>query len=103
MLEGDGWRLWGTARGNLKIGDVATGVIRLERTRIANGEGDNRVRTELITDMFLGDRRENLFQLGALRLRCYGKTTNGTTCWLELPQEHLWIFARPQELRSDHV
>ena len=103
MLEGDGWRLWGTARGNLKTGDVATGVIRLERTRIANGEGDNRVRTELITDMFLGDRRENLFQLGALRLRCYGKATNGTTCWLELPQEHLWIFARPQELRSDHV
>src|SRR5437899_6477188 len=30
MLEGDGWRLWGTARGNLKTGDAATGIIRLE-------------------------------------------------------------------------
>ena len=34
--------------------------------------GENRLRTELVTGMFLGDRREHLFKLGALRLRCYG-------------------------------
>jgi iron(III) transport system ATP-binding protein len=92
MLEGDGWRLWGVARGELKTGDAATGVIRLERTRIAQGAGENRVRTELITDMFLGDRRENLFKLGALRLRCYGEASAGGACWLELPRDDLWIF-----------
>jgi len=92
MLEGNGWRLWGVARGELKTGDAATGVIRLERTRIAQGAGENRVATELITDMFLGDRRENLFKLGALRLRCYGEASADGACWLELPREDLWIF-----------
>ena len=49
-----------------------------------------------VTDMFLGDRRENLFKLGALRLRCYGKTSGGGTAWLELPPDDLWIFPAPR-------
>src|SRR5260370_5171702 len=69
LIEGEGWQLWGVARDELNPGDAATGVIRLELTHIADSAGDNRVRTELVTDMFLGDRRENLFKLGALRLR----------------------------------
>jgi len=96
LLEGEGWRLWGVTRGELKVGDAATGVIRLERTQIASGAGEARVQTELVTDMFLGDRRENLFKLGALRLRCYGKTTAGGASWLELPPDDLWIFPAPR-------
>ena len=93
LLEGEGWRLWGAARGGVSAGAGATGVIRLERTRIAAGPGENRLRTALVTGMFLGDRRENLFELGALRLRCYGDATNaGGACYLELPAEDLWIF-----------
>jgi iron(III) transport system ATP-binding protein len=92
MIEGEGWRLWGMARGNLKQGDAATGIIRLERTQIANGAAENRIRTELVTGMFLGDRRENLFKLGALRLRCYGVAPSSGECWLELPHEALWVF-----------
>jgi iron(III) transport system ATP-binding protein len=92
LLEGKGWRLWGTPRGQLKAGDAATGIIRLERTQIANGAADNRVRTEIITGMFLGDRRENLFKLGELRLRCYGNAPAAGECWLELPHESLWVF-----------
>jgi iron(III) transport system ATP-binding protein len=92
LLEGEGWRLWGVTRGELKPGDTATGIIRLERTQIANGAADNRVRTELVTGMFLGDRRENLFKLGELRLRCYGNAPPGGECWLELPRESLWVF-----------
>jgi iron(III) transport system ATP-binding protein len=98
LLEGEGWRLWGAARGSLKSGDAATGIIRLERTRIASAAGDNRLRTELVTGMFLGDRKENLFKLGNARLRCYGTpvpTAGGRDCYLELPQEDLWIFAAP--------
>src|SRR5690242_17718501 len=98
LLEGEGWRLWGSARGALKAGDAATGIIRLERTRIANGAGNNRVRTELVTGMFLGDRKENLFKLGAMRLRCYGTPVpdaGGGDCYLELPQEDFWVFAAP--------
>src|SRR6266508_1553663 len=92
LLEGEGWRLWGVTRGELKPGDTATGIIRLERTQIANGAAENRVRTELVTGMFLGDRRENLFKLGELRLRCYGNAPADGECWLELPRESLWVF-----------
>ena len=92
MLEGEGWQLWGMARGDLKPGDSATGIIRLEHTQIANGAADNRIRTEMVTGMFLGDRRENLFKLGALRLRCYGAAPAAGECWLELPREALWLF-----------
>src|SRR5258708_10943397 len=92
LLEGEGWRLWGMARGDLKPGDSATGIIRLERTQIANSSAENRIRTEVVTGMFLGDRRENLFKLGALRLRCYGAAPAAGECWLDLPPESLWVF-----------
>jgi iron(III) transport system ATP-binding protein len=98
LIEGDGWRLWGVVRGELKPGDAATGVIRLERTHIADGAGDNRVQTELVTGMFLGDRKENLFKLGALRLRCYGQTAAGRSCWVELPRDDLWIFPQGRDV-----
>src|SRR5512140_21338 len=87
LIEGEGWRVWGTARGSVNAGQAATAIIRLERTAIAEGPGDNRVQTELVTEMFLGDRREHLFKLGVLRLRCYGRTRAGTTqYWLDLPR-----------------
>ena len=93
LLAGDGWRLWGAARGPMAVGDAATGVIRLECTRIASSEGADCVKAELVTDMFLGDRKENLFKLGELRLRCYGNVPPGTReCFLELPPEDLWVF-----------
>jgi len=95
LLEGEGWRLWGAARGTLKAGDHATGIIRLERTKIAKGPAENRVQTELVTSMFMGDRSEQLFKLGNLRLRCYDNSASAgaTTQWLELPADDLWIFA----------
>jgi iron(III) transport system ATP-binding protein len=93
LLEGDGWRLWGAAREGLEVGSAATGIIRLERTKIGAGDGDNLLRTEYVTGMFLGDRKENLFKLDALRLRCYGSVPEGNgTCYLELPPDDLWIF-----------
>jgi iron(III) transport system ATP-binding protein len=93
LLAGDGWRLWGAARGPMAVGDAATGVIRLECTRIASSEGADCVKAELVTDMFLGDRKENLFKLGELRLRCYGNVPTGSReCFLELPPEDLWVF-----------
>jgi len=92
LLEGEGWRLWGVAKGELKLGDAANGIIRLEHTLIAGDHADNRVRTEIVTGMFLGDRRENLFRLGSLRLRCYGEAPANGDCWLELPRDALWLF-----------
>src|SRR6478735_1911813 len=72
LLAGDGWRIWGEARGAAAAGADATGMIRLERVRLADGAGDNVIRLPLVTSMFLGDRWEYLFHQGDLRLRAYG-------------------------------
>ncbi len=97
QLEGDGWSLWGAVHrsggAELAAGASATGMIRLERVRLADGAGANRVRLPLITSMYLGDRWEHLFELGPMRLRAYGDAplTAGEH-WLELPRADLWVF-----------
>jgi iron(III) transport system ATP-binding protein len=92
-LSGAGWGLWGAARGEHAVGGEATGMIRLERVRLADGDGDNRVRLPLVTSMFLGDRWEHLFHLGEMRLRAYGlvELPPGDH-WLEIPRRDLWVF-----------
>ena len=96
-LVGEGWSLWGQARGagakTLKAGSPATGLVRLERVRLADGPGENRVRLPVVTSMYLGDRWEHLFHLGATRLRAYGhaQLPSGEQ-WLEIPRDDLWLF-----------
>ena len=77
--------------------DSRSFVLCLNQSNPASGvlkvlASDGTVRTELVTGMFLGDRRENLFELGELRLRCYGNAPTAGECWLELPRESLWVF-----------
>jgi iron(III) transport system ATP-binding protein len=92
-IAGSGWDLWGSARGAATVGGTATGMIRLERVRVAEGPGDNRVRLPLVTSMFLGDRWEHLFHLGETRLRAYGSAPLAPgDHWLELPRRDLWVF-----------
>ena len=92
-LAGPGWDLWGAARGTAAVGSDATGMIRLERVRVVEGQGDNRVRLPLVTSMFLGDRWEHLFHLGETRLRAYGATPLAPgEHWLEIPRRDLWVF-----------
>jgi iron(III) transport system ATP-binding protein len=96
-LTGEGWSLWGETRGAarsaLQAGAMATGMIRLERVRLADGAGDNRVRLPLVTSMFLGDRWEHLFHLGASRLRAYGPVPLAAgEHWLEIPRADFWVF-----------
>ncbi len=94
LLAGDGWRLWGEARGSAAPADAAaTGMIRLERVRLADRAGDNVVQLPLVTSMFLGDRWEHLFHRGDLRLRAYGpRALPPGDQWLEITPESLWIF-----------
>ena len=92
LLAGDGWQLWGDARGDASSA-TGTGMVRLERVRIASGEGPNVVRLPLVTSMFLGDRWEYLFHLRDLRLRAYGpQALPPGEQWLEIPPDNLWIF-----------
>ena len=92
-LSGEGWTLWGRARESAKAGAKGTGMIRLERVRIASGPGDNRVNPDLTTSMFLGDKWEHLFKLGGTLLRAHGPVAlEPGRHWVELPQDDLWVF-----------
>ncbi|MCX7176808.1 MAG: ABC transporter ATP-binding protein [Proteobacteria bacterium] len=95
-LVGEGWQLWGQARGrqgDSGAGANGTGMIRLERVRLADGPGENRLLLPIVTSMFLGDRWEYLFHEGPIRLRAYGKTPiSGGEHWIEIPRSDLWIF-----------
>src|SRR5689334_11953696 len=72
LLEGEGFRLWGTAKPGAAPGGDGVGMIRLERIRITEGPGDNRLAAELSTSMYLGDKWEHLFHVGEARVRAYG-------------------------------
>ena len=92
-LVGDGWELRGTAMKSAKAGESGTAMIRIERIRLAEGPGENPQRVDLTTSMYLGDKWEHLFALGALRLRAYGIAPLAAgQQWLELPRRDLWIF-----------
>ena len=92
LLAGEGWQLWGQARGDM-TSSSGTGMIRLEQVRLADGPGLNRLRLPLVTSMFLGDRWEYLFNEGNIRFRAYGQARLAAgEYWLEVPPEHFWVF-----------
>ncbi|HEX6795725.1 MAG TPA: ABC transporter ATP-binding protein [Casimicrobiaceae bacterium] len=93
LLEGHGFRLWGTAKKGVAAGAEGVGMIRLERIRIAEGPGDNRLAADLSTSMYLGDKWEHLFHVGEARMRAYGaEPLAAGRHWLELPQQSFWVF-----------
>jgi iron(III) transport system ATP-binding protein len=68
-------------------------VIRLERVRVAEGPGDNRIEPELKTSMFLGDRWEHVFNLGTTMLRAHGpRALAPGKHWVEIPRDDFWVF-----------
>jgi len=93
LLTGEGWELRGRAKPSAKSGAAGTGLIRLERVRVADGPGENRVQPELKTSMFLGDRWEHVFNLGPTMLRAHGpRALAPGKHWVEIPREDFWIF-----------
>ncbi|MCC6870373.1 MAG: ABC transporter ATP-binding protein [Burkholderiales bacterium] len=92
-LTGEGWSLWGTTRSTATAGAAATGMVRLERVRVAEAAGDNRVRLPLVTSMYLGEKWEHLFSAGELRLRAYGRAPlSKGEHWLEIARDDMWVF-----------
>jgi iron(III) transport system ATP-binding protein len=94
QLTAEGVSLWGRARPSAAAGKDGVALIRLESVSLADGPGANRIQPELTTSMFLGDRWEHIFHLGALTLRAYSTTSleAGKRHWLELPRANLWVF-----------
>src|SRR5213075_1157089 len=92
-IEGDGWSLWGTLRGEPTAGREAHGVIRLEQVRLAREADGNRLRLPLSTSMYLGDKWEHLFRLGDMPLRAHSAGELGPgEYWLDFPADRLWVF-----------
>jgi len=93
LLDGAGWQLRGAAKASARSGADGTAMIRLERVRLADGPGDNRLPAELSTSMYLGDKWEHLFHVGDASVRAYGdRPLAPGRQWLEMPRAEVWVF-----------
>ncbi len=93
VLEVEGCRLEGVARTRASIGSDATGIIRLERVRLADGPGPNRVPMTLQTQMYLGERWELVLARGKLGVRAYALApVSPGEHQVEFSPEALWVF-----------
>ena len=93
LLAGEGWALWGTLQSERRVGDSAQGLIRLERTALEDGPGENRLEARLDTALYLGDRWDYLFHAAGMRLRAWSATRPAERpYWISLPPSSLWIF-----------
>jgi len=92
-IDGDDFRLWGRLCSGAGLGESATAFIRLERTRLAEGPGENRLAMRLETSLYLGERWEHLLTRGNLRVRVWGRASlSPRERWVEFPPDDLWLF-----------
>jgi iron(III) transport system ATP-binding protein len=92
-VKGEGWEAWGQLRAERRVGDPATAVIRIERTRLGDGPGENRIAARLEAAVYLGERWDYLFRAGDLRLRVWAHDPpNDKAGFVELPAGSVWIF-----------
>jgi len=93
VIEGNGWSLRGRLRTPLKAGDRATGVIRLERIKMAQTPRENSLRLPLSASVYLGNTWEHVFDLGSGTIRGYGNDfMHPGEQLIDIPAEHLWLF-----------
>jgi ABC-type Fe3+/spermidine/putrescine transport system ATPase subunit len=92
-IDVDGHRLTGVLRTDADAGALVTGVIRLERARIADTPGPNRLPMTIAAQMYLGERWEIVFARGNLTLRARAtERLRPGNYFVELPPKDLWIF-----------
>ncbi|HEY2929724.1 ABC transporter ATP-binding protein [Piscinibacter sp.] len=93
LIDIGGTILRGMKINGARVGDEATGLIRVEQVRIAVEPGENRIPMPLVTSMFLGDRWEHLFHAAGTPLRAHGpQRMEPGDWWVELPRDQLWLF-----------
>ncbi len=89
----EGVRLDAMLRTNATIGTAATGVIRIERVRLADAPGPNRMPMMLKTQMYLGERWEMVLARGALTVRAFAHAPLAEgEHQVEFPAPVLWVF-----------
>ena len=89
-LDVAGQNLWGVNRGDRKVGDEATSIIRIEDVGIDQPDG---VEAELDFSAYLGGRWEHVFNLRGRTVRAVSPNRLPTgSHLLSLPQNSLWVF-----------
>ncbi len=93
VIEVGGERIAGLARTQAAPGAKATGIIRLERTRLADAPGPNRLKMDLKTCMFLGERWELVFARDQFTVRSHADAPRPEGAnFVEFPADAVWIF-----------
>ncbi|HEY0224753.1 MAG TPA: ABC transporter ATP-binding protein [Pseudolabrys sp.] len=93
VVEVFGERLNGLSRTGAAPGTNATAIIRLERVHCASGPGPNRLKMELKTPMYLGERWELVFARENLTVRAYADAPlQPGEHYVEFPPDALWVF-----------
>ena len=92
-LEGNGWTLWGKLKAEKTLGTSGTALVRVERVRLVESGGENRLKMELKSALYLGERWEYVLQRGDLRIRTWGEAARlAGEYWVSFPPDDLWIF-----------
>ena len=92
-LQGDGWTLWGKLEAEKTPGTNGTGLVRVERVHLVESGGENHLKMELKSALYLGERWEYVLQIGDLRIRTWGESSRSPgDYWVFIPSDALWIF-----------
>src|ERR1044071_507656 len=92
-LAGDRWNLWGVLKAEKTRDSIGAGLVRVESVRLADAAGENRLKMQLKSALYLGERWEYVLELGDLRLRTWGETSRSAgEYWVSIPPDALWIF-----------
>ena len=93
VVEIAGQQFEGVGRTTVEPGGKVSAIIRLERMRVAGEPGPNRLKMELKTSMYLGERWELVFTHGSYIVRCYAlESREPGAYFVEFPSNALWIF-----------
>jgi iron(III) transport system ATP-binding protein len=95
VIRGPGWSLAGRVRGGNATagGGRGTAVIRMERVRLVDGPGPNRIEMQADASLYLGGHWEHRLTRDGLQLRAAGDAPLGAgTVWCEVAPNHVWIF-----------
>ncbi len=88
-----GTRLDGMLRSQAIVGSGATGIIRIERVKIADVPGPNRIPMMLKTQMYLGERWELVLTRDEISVRAFADAPLAEgEHQVEFPAQSLWIF-----------
>jgi iron(III) transport system ATP-binding protein len=92
-IAGSGWELWGELQAEKRAQDEATAVVRLERVRIHQEPGENRIPAQLDSAIYLGERWDHLFHVGDVRVRAWTRDpAPAGPHFLSFPAEWVWVF-----------